>query len=118
MSADKTFREGFAVLSRHGLSYDVSLYHPQINEVADLAGAFPDMRIVFNHVGGSSASAPIAASAMKCFRAGRHRSRRWLPALTFTLRWADWARARDAPKAWIQVPICSPVPRRGVTAWT
>ncbi len=50
--ADKTFREGFAVLSRHGLSYDVSLYHPQINEVADLAGAFPDTRIVLNHVGG------------------------------------------------------------------
>jgi len=50
--ADKTFREGFAVLSRLGLSYDVSLYHPQITEVADLAGAFPDARIVLNHVGG------------------------------------------------------------------
>jgi L-fuconolactonase len=49
---DKTFREGFAVLSRLGLSYDVSLYHPQIGEVADLAGAFPDTRIVLNHVGG------------------------------------------------------------------
>ena len=50
--ADKTFREGFAVLSRLGLSYDVSLYHPQIADVADLAGAFPDTRIVLNHVGG------------------------------------------------------------------
>src|SRR5438132_12331509 len=50
--ADKTFREGFTVLSRLGLSYDVSLYHPQIPEVADLAGAFPDARIVVNHVGG------------------------------------------------------------------
>src|ERR1700674_338626 len=50
--ADKTFREGFAVLSRLGLSYDVSLYHPQIADVADLAGAFPDARIVLNHVGG------------------------------------------------------------------
>jgi L-fuconolactonase len=50
--ADRTFREGFAVLSHLGLSYDVSLYHPQINEVADLAGAFPDARIVINHVGG------------------------------------------------------------------
>jgi predicted TIM-barrel fold metal-dependent hydrolase len=50
--ADKTFREGFAVLSRLRLSYDVSLYHPQIKEVADLAGAFPDTRIVLNHVGG------------------------------------------------------------------
>jgi predicted TIM-barrel fold metal-dependent hydrolase len=50
--ADKTFREGFAVLSRLGLSYDVSLYHPQIDQLADLAGAFPDARIVVNHVGG------------------------------------------------------------------
>ena len=50
--ADKTFREGVAVLNRLGLSYDVSLYHPQIPELADLAGAFPDLRIVANHVGG------------------------------------------------------------------
>jgi predicted TIM-barrel fold metal-dependent hydrolase len=50
--ADKTFREGIAVLGRLGLSYDVSLYHPQINELADLAGAFPDLRIIANHVGG------------------------------------------------------------------
>jgi L-fuconolactonase len=50
--ADMTFREGFAVLRRLGLSYDVSLYRPQINEVADLAGAFPDARIVLNHAGG------------------------------------------------------------------
>jgi L-fuconolactonase len=50
--ADKTFREGFAVLSRLALSYDVSLYHPQIKEVADLGGTFPDTRIVLNHVGG------------------------------------------------------------------
>ena len=50
--ADKTFREGVGVLNRMGLSYDVSLYHPQINELADLAGAFPNLRIVANHVGG------------------------------------------------------------------
>ncbi|HEV2200263.1 MAG TPA: amidohydrolase family protein [Bryobacteraceae bacterium] len=50
--ADKTFREGFAALGRLGLSYDVSLYHPQIPEVADLAGAFPAAKIVLNHVGG------------------------------------------------------------------
>jgi L-fuconolactonase len=49
--ADRTFREGFAVLSRLGLSFDVSVYHPQIDEVANLAGAFPDVRIVLNHVG-------------------------------------------------------------------
>ena len=30
----------------------VSLDHPQIRELADLASAFPDLRIVVNHVGG------------------------------------------------------------------
>src|SRR5258708_21333588 len=32
MLADKKFREGLAVVDRLGLSYDVSLYHPQIGE--------------------------------------------------------------------------------------
>src|SRR5881296_3040597 len=52
MRADKKFREGIAVVGRLGLSYDVSLYHTQIGEVADLAGALPNTRIVLNHVGG------------------------------------------------------------------
>ena len=49
---DKTFREGFAVLGRLGLSFDAWLYHPQIGELANLAGAFPNTRIVLNHLGG------------------------------------------------------------------
>ena len=52
MLADKTFREGVAVVGRLNLAYDVSLYHTQIGEVADLAGAQPNTRIVLNHVGG------------------------------------------------------------------
>jgi L-fuconolactonase len=52
MLADKNFREGVAAVGRLNLSYDVSLYHTQIGEVADLAGAIPNTRIVLNHVGG------------------------------------------------------------------
>jgi L-fuconolactonase len=48
---DKTFREGFAVLGRLGYSFDALVLHPQLNEVANLAGAFPDTKIVLNHVG-------------------------------------------------------------------
>jgi L-fuconolactonase len=48
---DKTFREGFAVLGRLGLSFDTLVLHPQLNEVAGLAAAFPDTKIVLNHVG-------------------------------------------------------------------
>jgi len=49
---DKAFREGFGVLARMGLSFDAWLYHPQIDEVTDLARAFPEARIVLDHVGG------------------------------------------------------------------
>jgi L-fuconolactonase len=52
LMADKTFHEGFAVLGRLGLSFDAWLYHPQIDELTNLARAFPDSRIVLNHVGG------------------------------------------------------------------
>jgi L-fuconolactonase len=48
---DKTFREGFALLGRHGLTFDALVLHPQLKEVADIAGAFPDTKIVLNHVG-------------------------------------------------------------------
>ena len=50
--ADKTFREGFTALERLGLSFDAWMYHPQLENLAALAGAFPETRIVLNHVGG------------------------------------------------------------------
>ena len=46
------FREGFAVLARLGHSFDAWLYHPQLDELASLADAFPDAKIVLNHCGG------------------------------------------------------------------
>ncbi len=62
--ADNSFREGFAVLARLRLSFDAWLFHPQIDELADLARAFPDAMIVLNHVGG-----PIGIGAY----GGRHK---------------------------------------------
>jgi predicted TIM-barrel fold metal-dependent hydrolase len=49
---DATFRRGFACLAPLGLSFDAWLFHPQIAELADLARAFPDTRIVLDHCGG------------------------------------------------------------------
>jgi predicted TIM-barrel fold metal-dependent hydrolase len=49
--ADKQFRQGFAWLERFGLSFDALVFHTQIAEVAELADAFPQTRIVLNHVG-------------------------------------------------------------------
>jgi len=82
---DKAFREGFAVLDRLGLAFDAWLYHPQIGEVADLARAFPDARIVLNHAGG-----PIGTGAY----AGRHKE-------VFPV----WAAAIQALSAWPNVYV-------------
>src|SRR5262249_48615122 len=79
---DKTFREGFAVLGRLGFSFDALVLHPQLNEVANLAGAFPDTKIVLNHVGrlvGIGAYAgriseqfPLWAASIKALAAHAH----------------------------------------------
>ncbi|OLT33730.1 hypothetical protein BJF84_21665 [Rhodococcus sp. CUA-806] len=48
---DPTFRKGFAHLAPLGLSFDAFVLAPQLPEIADLANAFPDTRIVLNHLG-------------------------------------------------------------------
>lgn len=52
MMGSNAFRAGFALLRKFNLSFDSWLYHPQIGELNDLARAFPDTRIVLNHLGG------------------------------------------------------------------
>ncbi len=49
--ADANFRRGFAHLSRSGLCFDALVYHTQLDDVVDLADAFPDVPMVLNHVG-------------------------------------------------------------------
>jgi predicted TIM-barrel fold metal-dependent hydrolase len=49
---DATFRKGFACLAPLGLSFDAWLFHPQIGDLADLARAFPNTKIVLDHCGG------------------------------------------------------------------
>ena len=49
---DATFREGFAELGKRNLSFDAWLYHHQIPELTDLARAFPETTIIFDHFGG------------------------------------------------------------------
>lgn len=48
---DPAFRRGFAWLAPLGLSFDAWALHPQLAEVASLARAYPDTRIVVNHIG-------------------------------------------------------------------
>jgi predicted TIM-barrel fold metal-dependent hydrolase len=67
LMADRTFREGFARLAPLNLSFDAWLYHPQIDELTDLARAFPDTRIVLNHVGGPLAIGTYAGRREELF---------------------------------------------------
>jgi len=48
---DPTFQAGFKWLARFGLSFDAFVFEPQLPDVAELAGRFPDTQIVLNHTG-------------------------------------------------------------------
>ena len=51
LMAERAFRDGVATLGRLGLTFDAWIYHPQIDELAQMARACPDTRIVLNHIG-------------------------------------------------------------------
>ena len=65
--ADAGFREGFAALGAMGLTYDTSLYHPQLPELIDLARARSDTTIVLDHVGGAIGVGPYAGRRDEAF---------------------------------------------------
>lgn len=64
---DAEFRAGFAALGPLGLVFDAWVYHPQLADVAQLAGAFPDTSIVLNHVGSPILGGPYAARRQDVF---------------------------------------------------
>jgi predicted TIM-barrel fold metal-dependent hydrolase len=45
------FREGFARLAQFGFSFDSWMLEPQLQDLIDLAKAFPDTAVILNHVG-------------------------------------------------------------------
>lgn len=45
------FRSGFKHLVKRGLTFDAAMFHHQLQDVVDLADAFPDATIVLNHCG-------------------------------------------------------------------
>jgi predicted TIM-barrel fold metal-dependent hydrolase len=64
---DPTFREGFAQLAKLGLSYDAYNYHTQTGHLTDLARAFPETPIVFNHLGSPLGIGPYAGRRDEIF---------------------------------------------------
>jgi L-fuconolactonase len=69
--ADMKFREGFAELGKRGMSFDGWMYHTQIHELTDLARAFPDTTIIFDHFGGPLGIGPYAGKREAIFDAWR-----------------------------------------------
>jgi len=67
MMLDSRFREGFDCLSGLGLSFDALVYHTQLQELADLASAFPDTTIILNHVGRPLGVGPYAGKRDEVF---------------------------------------------------
>lgn len=67
MLSDKIFREGFAELEKRSLTFDAWLYHPQIAELTDLARAFPNTTIIFDHFGGPLGIGPYEGKREEIF---------------------------------------------------
>ncbi len=51
MMGTNQFRAGLRTLVERDLSFDAWLYHPQLLEVAELAAAMPELRVVVGHLG-------------------------------------------------------------------
>lgn len=45
------FRAGFALLGPRGLSFDATVFHTQLDDIAALSDAFPDTVIILDHLG-------------------------------------------------------------------
>ncbi len=67
MMAEAQWREGYACLGTLGLSFDAWVYHPQLAEVAELAGAFPGTTLILNHVGSPILGGPYASRREEVF---------------------------------------------------
>jgi predicted TIM-barrel fold metal-dependent hydrolase len=48
---DPQWRAGYALLAKHGLSFDLQLYPSQMTTAAALAAANPDVPVIVNHAG-------------------------------------------------------------------
>jgi len=64
---DRRVNEAVAVVNRMGLSLDCWLYHPQLDEVALLADAHPELTIILNHVGSPILGGPYRGRTDEVF---------------------------------------------------
>jgi len=51
-SKEKAFRDGFALLERYGLSFDVWMFREQLDDLIDLVKTFPTTTFILDHCAG------------------------------------------------------------------
>jgi predicted TIM-barrel fold metal-dependent hydrolase len=68
MMVDPRFREGLSTLARRHLTFDVTAFHTQLGECFDLARAFPDTKIIVDHLGCVVRVGPYAGRNDEIFR--------------------------------------------------
>jgi L-fuconolactonase len=66
--ANPAYREGLKRLVANDLSYDAMLYHQQLPELADMARAVPDLRIMLDHYGTPIGVGPYRDQQKERFR--------------------------------------------------
>jgi predicted TIM-barrel fold metal-dependent hydrolase len=71
---DASFRRGYSYLRQYGMSFEGWVYHTHIADLTDLAKAFPDTTIIFNHLGGPIGIGSYAGRRKEVFEA-------WKPAV-------------------------------------
>lgn len=64
---DPRVNDAVAIIDRLGLSLDCWLYHPQLDEVAQLADAYPGLTIILNHVGSPILGGPYRGKTDEVF---------------------------------------------------
>ena len=65
---DSRVSDAAATVSRMGLSLDVWLYHPQLDEVAQIADTHTDLTIILNHVGSPILGGPYRGKIDDVFK--------------------------------------------------
>lgn len=121
---DPRVRAGVACLGPLGLSLDVWVYHPQLDEVDELAAAFPDTTIVLNHIGVPILGGPYAGrrdEVMAAWRAAMARVARHpnvvlkVGAIPIRLPGTSGASGRPGPSV-AEPPARTGAPAAGSTA--
>ena len=64
---DPRVNEGIAAVKRMGLSLDCWLYHTQLDEIAEVADAHPELTIILNHVGSPILGGPYRGKTDQVF---------------------------------------------------